>query len=162
MKKFLRQITATVLRRGRNTLSKEARIIMKEDPRQAYRAVRHTVYKSIVGGQLNILAKRRAGNTRAKLNRIGIIESDPGHRGGNRIKRSSNTDRIDSYFAQDRGFILRFLNNGAYDRNSRYGNRGSIQARNWFEMTSTKAMQNVVKEFEEETEKAINEIINIK
>jgi hypothetical protein len=39
---------------------------------------------------------------------------------------------MDSYEGKDRSFILRFINNGTVKRGTRYGNRGSIRARNWF------------------------------
>lgn len=158
MKKFLRKITSSALAKGRSSFSKASRTMLSNDPRQAYRAVRYSVYKSIVGGQINILNKRRAGNTRVRLNSTSILEHDPHHRGGNRIKRSANTERIDSYFGPDRGFILRFVNNGTNARISRYGNRGSIGTNNWFAQNSKEIMEQVSKNFTEQTELAINEI----
>ena len=46
-----------------------------------------------------------------------------------------------SYQGADRGFILRFLNAGTSERNTRYGKRGSITARNWFGPRSQQEME---------------------
>ena len=44
---------------------------------------------------------------------------------------------MNSYEGADRGFILRFLNAGTSNRETRYGNRGSLRARQWFGRSST-------------------------
>jgi tRNA(Met) C34 N-acetyltransferase TmcA len=44
--------------------------------------------------------------------------------------------QLDSYEGTDRGFILRFLNAGTTDRETRFGNRGSLTARHWFGISS--------------------------
>ena len=83
------------------------------DPRQAYKAVRTTVYRRILGGNVNILNKRRAGGS-------GNYEPQrtlrPGQRGGNRRSRSQRTRALQGYQGSDRGFILRFLNAGTEGR----------------------------------------------
>ena len=57
------------------------------------------------------------------------------------MPRSRRTEDLLTYQGADRGFILRFLNAGTGDRESRIGNRGSISARNFFENSSQKAME---------------------
>lgn len=158
MRKKLRKIIGNVLRKARTDLSKDAKSSLPNDPRQAYRAVKHTVYRSIVGGNLSILSKRKASNIRVHVEKERKLKN--GQRGGNRIKRSEQTERIDSYFGADRGFILRFINSGAglkNKRKSRYGNRGSINARNWFPNAShtqmVKASEQFCKMIDEEISK---------
>jgi hypothetical protein len=46
-----------------------------------------------------------------------------------------------SYQGKDRSFVLRFLNQGTADRNTRYGHRGAIGARQWFGSASQREMQ---------------------
>ena len=82
-----------------------------------------------------------------------------------------------SYQGKDRGFILRFLNQGTGDRaihsmgnralqtgsvsilktKSLGGNRGSITARNWFGGASHKELENVAGRLQEIIDKVINE-----
>lgn len=137
MRKKLRKIMGNVLRKARTDLSKDAKRALPNDPRQAYKAVKHTVYRRIVGGNLSILSKRKASNIRVHVEKERKLKN--GQRGGNRIKRTARTESLDSYWGADRGFILRFINSGAGlkdKRKSRYGNRGSIKARNWFQNAS--------------------------
>jgi hypothetical protein len=62
------------------------------------------------------------------------------------------TLRYESYHGVDRGFILRFQNQGTTKRETRFGNRGSLRARNWFGISSTihteEAVNTIVKEIE--------------
>ena len=124
------------------------------DPRGARRAVRTSVYKRILGANINILNSRKAH---------GSSDYEPprtlrqGQIGGNRRKRSSNTERMMRYEGHDRGFILRWLNAGTGKRSIHGGgNRGSITARNWFDSVAVselvkaadKLSQLIEKEFE--------------
>ena len=114
------------------------------DPRQAYKAVKTSVYRQILGGNVSILNKRRAGSP-------GSYEPPrklrPGQRGGNRVPRGERTDTVMHYQGADRAFVLRFLNAGTTDREAGTrggrlsGNRGSIKARNFFVDSSHRAMQ---------------------
>lgn len=126
--KVIRGVIAKVLKDVRGKLSMSARAALPNDPRQAYRAVKHSVYKTILGGNVSILnSERKSGKA------YPVPEQKPRFaRGGNRTARSRRTEDLMSYFGTDRGFILRFLNSGTSQRQSRYGNRGSISARNWF------------------------------
>lgn len=129
--KKIQKIIGNVMRKARSHYSGLAKNVMPSDPRQAYKAVRHTVYKRILGGNINILAKKRSG---ARKNFEHERTSTPGQRGGNRMKRSQRTEDLETYYGSDRGFILRFLNSGTGQRTdkTRNGNRGSISARNFF------------------------------
>ena len=114
------------------------------DPRQAYKAVKTSVYRQILGGNVSILNKRRAGSP-------GSYEPPrklrPGQRGGNRVPRGERTNTMMHYQGADRAFVLRFLNAGTTDREAGTrggrlsGNRGSIKARNFFADSSHRAMQ---------------------
>jgi hypothetical protein len=145
---------------------------MDSDPRHAYKAIRFAVYKKIFGGQVNILNSRRAGApTGYKPPRT----LTPGQRGGNRRKRNSRD--LDKYEGVDRGFILRWLNNGMTKTNPRAikftendrrkvdkwnkhpntGNRGAIAPRNWFRGASLQELQKVAGEMEALIDKIIKD-----
>lgn len=99
------------------------------DPHHAAQSIRTTVYKKILGANINIYNSRRAHGS---IDYTPPRKQRPPHaRGGNRRKRSAETQRKLSYGPLDRGFILRFVNSGTGDRNTRYGIRGSIAARNF-------------------------------
>lgn len=125
------------------------------DPRGARQAVKTSVYKKVLGANINILNGRKAHGTNSyepprKLR--------PGQRGGNRVKRHS-LDR-GKYAPIDRGFVLRWINEGTGDRaihsmggaslrsgsvsiiktRTLGGNRGSIAARNFFRPLGDRAL----------------------
>ena len=127
--KMLQGAILQALRNVRKELSKNAKtgLQMESDPRQAVRAIRHTVYRRIFGGNVNILQGRRKK----------VTSDDLGKR---------------KYFGAERGYVLRFLNQGTIERvvgfrnnkanltryeaylksGDRAGRRGHIEARNWF------------------------------
>ena len=135
----------------------------ENDPRDARRAIRTSVYKKVLGGNINILTGKKAHGTNSYEPQRTLT---PGQRGGNRRKRSSRTQQIMSYAPLDRGFILRFVNSGTKTRvigfrntvkgnrdryNSRVtrihsgehagtGNRGAIAPRNWFMSAAESAL----------------------
>ena len=132
------------------------------DPAMARRAVRHVVYQSILGGNLNIYNMRKGtASWRVRpVDRRGT--SDPKGRGGNRTKRNFKTIRMHGYEGKARGMILRWVNEGnKADRTTRYGNRGSITARNFFGPLAGSALnvvsQHLAQMIEEEIAKAFNE-----
>ena len=164
MRKRINEVIRTALMEVRKKLQNEAKsgLDMQSDPRKAYKAVRMAVYRRIFGGQVNILQSRKAGAGHFYAPpRKGT--SDPKGRGGNRIPRSQRTIDLMSYEGVDRGFILRFLNQGTTNRNithlteikradgtskfrftsngGKYGNRGSIAARNWFGNASLRELE---------------------
>lgn len=134
------------------------------DTRAAYKAVRTMVYKSLLGGNINIISSKKAKSRRAELAgsppRVG--------RGGNRRPRSANTERMLSYWGQDRSFVLRWINEGTKVRNIRTanntrtnkrvgrghtsaslqpfrnGNRGRIAAHPFFKSLSEIELENVM------------------
>lgn len=153
---------------------------MKSDPRRAYKAVRYAVYKRLLGGQVNILQRRRAGQPgNYQKPRKGVTGA-----GGNRWRRSERTKAIEGYEGADRGFILRFLNAGTEDRmitsytdknGERHtlrsggtanikthglgGNRGSIAARNWFGQASQKELMAMSADLQSLIDKVIDTTI---
>lgn len=152
---FKKRVTAAikkVFKEVRKQVANDARGAMKSDPRKAYSAVRTSVYRRILGGQVNILNRRKAGPP----NNYQKPRKGFSGRGGNRWGRSERTKDIEGYSGADRGFILRFVNSGAGPRNinsytdrqgimhslrSGSGNRGSISARNWFGPASQSALR---------------------
>lgn len=172
----LRAAIRKVLGQARANLRKAAGrgLNMESDPRHAYKAVRFAVYKRILGGQVNILNSRKAGS--------GSYYEPPRHpsvRGGNRRPQSERTRKLMSYQGIDRGFILRFLNQGTKERNiqhlkeikradgtskfrwsndnGKYGRRGAIAARNWFQGASLAELQSVSHEMQILIDDIINE-----
>ena len=122
------------------------------DPRGAAQAVRTAVYKKILGANLNIYGSRKAhGRTSYEPPR------HPSSRGGNRRLRSARTAQIMSYGPLDRGFILRWMNDGTdtrqiaftpnerrkagrWNRNPNSGNRGAIAPRHFFRGAGERAL----------------------
>lgn len=180
----IRNVIRGVLGKARANLraSAQSGLQMKSDPRSAYKAVRFAVYKKIFGGQVNILTPQKAG---ASTSYAPTHRLQPGQWGGNRRARSPRTQQIMSYDGEDRGFILRFLNDGMTKSNPRVikfkpdplrqyvhrgskggdlskygktintGHRGAITARNWFGPISQKELETAAKNLE----KTINKMI---
>lgn len=151
----VRSLIRKVLQKARRNLTRDAAAYIKNDPRKAARAVKHTVYKKLFGGNLSILQKRKAG---AKCEYNPPRRLQAGQRGGNRLTRSARTKQIDSYYGADRGFILRFMASGTSSRQTRFGNRGSIRQTDWFGHTAPWQMESAAAEVAE----AINEYVKHK
>lgn len=162
----IRKILGEVQRKLQEDASSGLR--MNSDPRQAYKAVRRSVYKRIFGGNVSILSSNRAGAS------TGYFAPRSGHtgRGGNRWGRSADTIRMQGYGGSSRGMILRYLNEGTHngdrhitsytdrtgarhDLRSGYGNRGYIAARNWFGRKSEAELEKVAVKIDS----IINEIL---
>ena len=172
--KRLRGVIRKVLGEARANLRKNAAsgLQMESDPRHAYKAVRYAVYKRLFGGQVNILNSHKAGTETGYRPARTLT---PGQRGGNRRERKSRN--LDKYEGQDRGFILRWLNNGMtktsprviqftendrrkvdkWNKHPNTGNRGAISARNWFGNASLQELQKVAGEMQELIDKVIKE-----
>ena len=131
MDKELRTMFRKALQIARRSLTKDAAAILDSDPRKAARAVKMSVYKNVFGGNLSVLQKKRA-SARYELQRMRKVEQNPHQRGGNRRPYVPANSRLDQYYGADRGFILRFIASGTVQRMTRYGNRGSIPATDWF------------------------------
>jgi hypothetical protein len=170
---FRRRVNAvikTVLSAARKEVMQHAEGAMDSDPRHAYKAVRSAVYRRILGGNLNILQKRKAGAPgNYQKPRKGLPK-----RGGNRWGRSERTKQLEGYEGADRGFILRFVNAGASNRairsytdssgtrhdlltHAKGGSRGNISARNWFGQASQQALENASASMQDFIDQIINE-----
>lgn len=155
MERAVRQIIRKALQKARNNTAKDIHAALKNDPRNAYKAVKHSAYKAVFGGSISILNKKKRG---APTNYIKPRKLAAGQRGGNRRKRSAETERRESYGNSDRGFILRFLNAGTDERQTRHGNRGSITARHLFSHIAPWHMDTVASD----VEAGIKQLINYK
>lgn len=159
-RKRIRKIIREELKDAAKRLREDAKYELKEDPRKAFRAVKSSVYRRILGGNVSILNPKRAG-ARYQLIRERKLDMNPYQRGGNRRPRSARTEQVDSYFGKDRAFILRFVSSGTAARKTRYGNRGSIVARNWFQNMAPHEMDlaagNLAAVIEEELAEAYKE-----
>jgi len=140
-RKRIRKIIREEMKDAAKRLREDARdpLVMQSDPRKAYKAVKSTVYRKVLGGNVSILNRRKAG-ARYQLVRERKLDKNPHMWGGNRRPRSQRTEALESYYGADRGFVLRFLNSGTAQRHTIYGNRGSIAARNWFTDVAPKEM----------------------
>lgn len=160
MEKRVQKLIRQVLLAARRMVSNDANGVMKSDPRQAYKAVKSSVYKRILGGSISILNRKNAkGGGSYEPPRRGT--KDPFGRGGNRVPRGQRTQQVMSYQGADRAFILRFMNAGtdvrdAGTRGGRLsGNRGRIAPRNFFATSSQKAMEQAA----EQLDRLIEELI---
>lgn len=144
MNRKVNKILRKVLGKAKRAVSSEARAVIEHDPRAAYKAVKMAIYKRMTGGSISILQSRKASSNRVHVERSSTRTSS---RGGNRLPRSQRTEQIDSYYGADRGFILRFLNAGTSQRTTRFGNRGSISAHNWFGPVSKQQVELAADEF---------------
>jgi hypothetical protein len=133
-RKYIRQ----VLKEARKKLSQDVKSYMKADPRKAAQAVKFSVYKSMFGGNLSILQKKRgSAGAKYELRRTRKVVQNPTMRGGNRRPRiDDGRNRLDYYYGADRGFVLRFIGSGTVQRTSRFGSRGSIRQTDWFGHTA--------------------------
>ena len=134
------------------------------DPRGTRQAVRTSVYKKVLGANINIFNSRKAhGSNNYEPQR----KLRPKQRGGNRVKRGERTNQVMHYSPLDRGWILRLINSGTGERTAGSrggalgGNRGSIAARNFFQPLGDRAMgvmrDNLDRAIEEELTKLLNE-----
>lgn len=165
MDRLVKRLIAVAMREARTRVSRDIRSNLTSDPRKAYRAVKHMVYKRIFGGNISILAKRKSG---APSTYEPPRTSRPGQRGGNRIKRVNGRtktekyerNRLDKYEGADRGFVLRFISSGTIPRQSRYGNRGSLPGNNMFGHIAPWHMQQAIEEISEAVAEYINQTAN--
>ena len=161
MEQRITKIIREAIKAARSMVTADAKGAVGNDPRHAYKAVRSMVYKRILGGNISILQKRKAGSGKSGYEPPRTLR--PGQRGGNRVPRSTRTQQIMDYEGSDRGFILRFLNSGtgqrtAGSRNGRlHGNRGSIAARNWFPSSGQRAMNAAAQYIIDEIDRLIAE-----
>ena len=142
--KVLQTLIRKALMDVRPQLVAAARGATGSDPRGAAQGIRTSVYKKILGGNVNIL------NMRKKTGTPTIYEPprklQPHQRGGNRVLRGERTNTVMHYGPHDRQWILRFINSGTSERMAGTrggrlsGNRGSIAARNFFSSAGERAL----------------------
>ena len=155
--KMLQDAIRQAMKVVRAELSKNAKtgLKMESDPRMAVRAIRSSVYRRIFGGNVNILQGKRRK----------ITSDDLGKR---------------QYFGAERGFVLRFLNQGTKERvvgfrnnkanatkyekylasGDRAGRRGRIEARNWFGSASETEMRKAADVIDEYVNRVILKLMN--
>jgi len=144
------------------------------DPRGTARAVRTTVYKKILGANINIFNSRKAhGSNDYEPQRY------PSARGGNRRKRSERTATMMSYSPLDRGMILRWQDSGTREREIAFttndrrkadkwnkhpnsGYRGSISAGDFFRSYGERAIGRMSDRISYIIENELANIMNIK
>lgn len=165
MEAKVRNIVRKVLQTARNSMRTR---MSGYSTKEAYLAIRKSVYTRVLGGNLNIATPRWKSGKSAPLppvrHRLEHETNRKGnHRGGNRIKRSRRTENLLTYWGADRGFIMRFLNAGTPGRVDN-GVRpvGKIAARNWFGRMSQDELENAAQMFDELMEKLIQEEFNKK
>ena len=138
--KALQKLIAQVIKEARDQVVNSVHFD-NGDPRGARHSIRRTVYKKILGANINIYNSRRAGRPTSYEPPRKLRE---GQRGGNRMARSPKTDRMMHYGPNDRGMVLRWVNSGTGERTSYGGNRGAIAARNWFKPRGQAALNKAV------------------
>ena len=162
--KALQKLIRKALMEVRPELVSAARGAMGSDPRGAAQGIRTSVYKKILGGNVNIMnMRKKAGNpTTYEPPR----KLQPHQRGGNRVPSGERTNTVMHYGPHDRQWILRFINSGTGDRMAGTrggrlsGNRGSIAPRNFFrgagERTLAQAADNLATLIDTELEAMLN------
>lgn len=146
------------------------------DPRGTRRAIRTSVYKQILGANINIYQSRKSHGTISYFTERTLR---PGQRGGNRVQPSDRTIALQNYVPEDRGFILRFVNSGTDGRytggrngkteaekitftlnHGGRGWRGKIAATNWFKNKTEPQLVNSMNELATLIDEEINKALN--
>ena len=166
---------------ARNATAQDVSGIVK-GPGQSWRSIRHSVFQKILGGNINILNKKRGTAEWKIVQKVRKVEQNPHMRGGNRRRRTLRTAMVEGYEPTARGFILRFQDSGTRQRfiggrNSTgrgdnglrwgrmkamgTGNRGEITAGNFFYRIASQhlgqAAEKLAKMIEEEIAKISNQ-----
>ena len=158
LQKLVREVVLEARRKVVNSIQFD-----NGDPRNTRQAIRTTVYRKILGGNINILnSKKTHGKNSYRTQKT----SRGKKRGGNRMARSTRTQQILDYSPFDREFIMRFVDSGTKQRfvgfrnamssnhnrylqakdrwdagENRTGNRGAIAARGFFARYGERAME---------------------
>ena len=163
-KKLQDAIREDVWKARNSVVSNMSTVFDNGDPAEARRAVRNIVYEKVLGANLNIMNMKK-GTASWRVRQVDRkVEANPKMRGGNRRKRTFKTTRMHGYEGKARGMILRWVNSGmtkTSERVTRYGNRGSITARNFFEPLASAALnvvsQHLAQIIEQEIANAFND-----
>lgn len=157
-----RRIVKRELSVARRNVAKEARRVLKNDPRQAWKGVKTVTYRKTLGGNIAILEPKgrvwRSDWKKPRKVRSGKI-------GGNRVTPHPDyTVRRDSYWGASRAFVLRFINSGTNIREAgrfstkfKGANRGRItRETGWFEKAANREAEAAVERIQEQL---TNEVI---
>lgn len=160
-KKRIKKMLQAEARKVRNNISKDVHNNMPNDPRRAYAAVKRSLYKRVLGFNVSILNPRRGSVKAMSIWRPPRkLDENPNQRGGNRRKRSDRTNQVDGYMNSFRAFVLRFNNSGTADRETRFGNRGSLRMRRVFETSASFQMEGAMNEISQIIEEIMSEEFN--
>ena len=157
MEKKLKAIIRTILKEARKYVSGAALSHLQADQRSAYKAVKSSVYKAVLGGNISLLNRKKRSGAVSTYEPPRKLR--PGQRGGNRRPRSERTQQMMSYEGVDRAFALRF-SLGTKTRLTRYGNRGAVPPNNWFAQESYRLLENALDAHHKDIEKLIEEQFN--
>ena len=159
MEEKVKALVRKVLQEARKEVVAAARGAMGSDPRGTSEAVKMMVYKSVLGGAVSILDKK--GKSGGGKGYEPARKLRAGQRGGNRVPRSESTQQRMDQAGRNRAMVLRWLNQGtgnrpAGSRGGRLsGNRGKIEARNFFCQSSMRAIEKAAEKMAKELEKLI-------
>lgn len=160
-RKRIKKMLQAEARKVRNNISKDVHNNMPNDPRRAYAAVKRSLYKRVLGFNVSILNPRRGSVKAMSIWRPPRkLDENPNQRGGNRRKRSDRTNQVDGYMNSFRAFVLRFNNSGTADRETRFGNRGSLRMRRVFETSASFQMEGAMNEISQMIEEIMSEEFN--
>ena len=161
LQKLVREVVLEARRKVVNSIQFD-----NGDPRNTRQAIRTTVYRKILGGNLNILNSKKSHS--GTNGYVAPRKLRTGQRGGNRIPLDpeGRTYKIQHYPPFDRQFIMRFVDSGTKQRfvgfrnamssnhnrylqtkdrwdagKTRTGNRGAIAARGFFARYGERAME---------------------
>lgn len=105
----------TITRQVRQSIGKVRKAVsqsfmasVNSDPRMTRRAVQQTIYKRVIGGNVNIL-----NPTKREHKTITVRYAKGGKSGRPRHRSvSQRTQQINSYYGKDRAFLIRMINTG--------------------------------------------------
>ena len=159
-KKRIKKMLQEEAKKVRKNISKDVHENMPNDPRRAYAAVKRSLYRKILGFNVSILNPRRGVKVMSIWRPPRKLDDNPNQRGGNRRPRSERTNQVDGYIAAFRAFVLRFNNSGTTDRETRFGNRGSLRMRRVFETSASFQMEGAMNEISQMIEEIMSEEFN--
>ena len=160
-KKRIKKLLQNEAKRVRQNISKDVHNNMPNDPRKAYKAVKRSLYRKILGFNVSILNPRRGSvKAMALWNPPRKLDENPNQRGGNRRRRSDRTNQVDGYMNSFRAFVLRFNNSGTSERLTRFGNRGAIRTRRVFETSASFQMEGAMNDISQMIEEIMSEEFN--
>ena len=150
----------------RPSLVSSVRSALESDPRGAAHGVRISIYKKILGGNINILNMRRKAGRLTAYEPPRKLDANPHQRGGNRIPRGRRTNTVMHYGPHDRQWILRIVNSGTGERTAGTrggrlsGSRGSIAPRNFFGPAAQSALVKAVNNLSTMIDNELEAILN--